>query len=430
MQLYKELESRGLIAQLTDKEIPKILETQIIGVYCGFDPTANSLHLGHLLPLLILRRFQQAGHRVVCVIGGATGLIGDPSGRNSERQMQSKERTKSNADGLKRQVARFLDFEGTNPAILLDNLQWFEKISIVEWLRLVGKHFRISEMLNKKSVELRMDQELGISYTEFSYQTLQSYDFTYLAREHDVLMQIGGSDQYGNICAGIELTRKMSGKKVYGITNPLMTTSTGEKFGKSLGNAIWLDSAKLNPFKFFQYWVQRDDSDVEKFLKSFTFMSIDEINELIRKHNESPENRLAQNRLAIEMTKIVHGSSGLDRAIKATKALFGGDLSEFADDELLEIFNDVPSYTLNINELVDENSIINWLVKLNIFISKSECKRFIKGGGLYINSLRVTDGNSVLYNTFLDTKKVLIIRKGKKQYYLLKISEGGGYIYA
>ncbi len=327
MSILNDLNERGFIAATTDEALDEHLETGSRTIYIGFDPTADSLHLGHLVPIMVLAHLQRAGHKVLMVVGGATGMIGDPSGKSDERNLLTAEQIDHNVAAVREQLARFVSFEGDCPAEIVNNHDWIGPMSFIDWLREVGKFFTINYMVAKESVKQRMASEVGISYTEFSYMTLQAYDFLHLFREKGCTIQGGGNDQWGNITAGTDLIRKAQpGAKVFGVTFPLLTTSRGEKFGKTAGNAVWLDAERTSPYQLYQYWVRSEDADVEKFLKLFTFLSLDEIAAIMAEHNESPERRAAQKALAEHATRLIHGQGGRGqrRAVWWGSVGFGG----------------------------------------------------------------------------------------------------------
>lgn len=418
---YEELKKRDFIDQLTNEEtiIEKLNNGQVT-FYVGFDPTADSLHIGNLLPIMGMAFLQRHGHRPVALVGGATGMIGDPSGRDSERDLLTDEKVKYNSDCIRKQLEKFLDFDGENAAIMTNNFNWFGPMGFIECLRDVGKHFTVNNMIAKESVKRRLnDRDQGISYTEFSYQILQAYDFAYLFANHGCSMQAGGSDQWGNITAGIDLIRKMHRKEAFGITFPLVTTSSGEKFGKSAGNAIWLDPEKTSPYQFYQYWVRTDDRDVEKLLKSFTFIHPDKIGEIISRHNEAPHKREAQKILAAEVTTTVHGEKELEKVLKATEVLFGGSLEGLDDKDLLEIFNDVPSTVVGKEKLRQGISFIDLLVESGLCKSKGEARRMISGGGTYLNNESIKEVEKMVGTADLASESVIILRMGKKKYHLV-----------
>ncbi|HPG35591.1 MAG TPA: tyrosine--tRNA ligase [bacterium] len=421
MSVYNELKDRGFISNVTDPEIEKYLNENKVTVYCGFDPTAESLHVGNLVPLMGLAHFQRHGHKVLPLIGGATGMIGDPSGKSEERNLQSITQVMHNADSIKGQMEKVLHFKGENSAFMVNNYDWTHGMSIIDWLRDIGKHFTLSYMLAKDSVKSRLASENGISYTEFSYMTLQSYDFLYLFRNFGCTMQFGGNDQWGNITAGIELVRRADAGKVFGMTFPLMTTSTGEKFGKSAGNAVWLDPEKTSPYQYYQYWINTTDEDVEKMMKLFTFIDVSEIEKVCGEHKLQPHLRKAQTLLAEEATKILHGEEGLKSAQAASAALFGGDLKGLSEKELKSIFNDVPSTVVPREEIKNGINIADLLVNTNMQPSKGKARNLIQQGGCYINNEKAEDPEFIVNTSSLMHKSMIIIRCGKKNYHLVNV---------
>ncbi|PLX43112.1 MAG: tyrosine--tRNA ligase [Deltaproteobacteria bacterium] len=420
--LYDVLEERGLISQCTDEELRDKLIKEKCTVYIGFDPTADSLHLGSMVPIMVLAHYQRSGHTAIALVGGATGMVGDPSGKSEERNLLTAEQVKENVAGIRKQLSHFLDFDGDNPALLLDNHDWIGPMSFIDWLRDVGKYFNLNVMLGKESVKARLASDAGLSYTEFSYQTMQAYDFLHLFDHHGCTIQGGGSDQWGNITAGIDLIRKARGKSAYGLTSPLITTAKGEKFGKSAGNAIWLDPNRTSPYKYYQYWINTDDRDVERYLKFFTFLPIEEIEEIMRAHEEAPGRREAQRRLAIESTTLVHGQEGLDKALRASQVLFGGEIDGMSDGELSEIFADVPSIEIGRERLNDGIGLIDLLHEAGACKSKGEARRDITGGGIYINNERQGDIERVVTEDDLATETILVLRKGKKNYRMVRFT--------
>jgi len=418
MNLIDELEQRGAIDDVTDrKALEDLLQSSPQRIYIGFDPTADSLHVGSLLPALMLARFQRAGHRPIVLVGGATGMIGDPSGRSSERQLQTIETIQANAEAIRKQLSRFFQFDGDAAAIAVNNYDWTHGVSYLEFLRDVGKHFTVNHMLAKESVRSRLeDREHGISYTEFSYMLLQAYDFLHLFQNDGCRIQGGGSDQWGNITAGIELIRRKTGGQAFGITFPLLTTSSGEKFGKSAGNAVWLDSNRTSPYQFYQYWINTDDRDAERFLKLFTFLSLDEIADIVQ---HPPEQRVAQKRLAVEVTGLVHGPEAVTQAQKASEVLFGGEVAGLSDRDLSEIFADVPSFEI---DLASPVKITEALVRAGAAKSKGEATRLVAGGGVYLNNRRVDGADAQVRSEDRASESMLILRVGKKSYYLGRIS--------
>ncbi|AFM39243.1 tyrosyl-tRNA synthetase [Desulfosporosinus acidiphilus SJ4] len=422
MDLFQDLKDRGLIYQHTDEQaLRKRLASSPITLYCGFDPTADSLHIGSLLPILILKRFQLAGHKPIALVGGGTGLIGDPSGKVSERVLNPKEIVEEWADKIKAQLSRFLDFERKeNPAIIANNYDWLGSLQVIGFLRDIGKNFPLGTMLAKESVETRMSK--GISYTEFSYMILQSYDYMKLNELHGCELQVGGSDQWGNITAGIELIRRTTvdqDKEMYGLTMPLVTKSDGVKFGKTEGGAVWLDPAKTSPYKFYQFWLNTDDRDVVKFLKYFTFLSLAEISALADELEREPEKRKAQRTLAAEVTKLVHGQEALLRAEKITNALFGGGLNGLSASEIEEGLSDVPSAELESPEI----SFVDLLVQAGVVSSKRQARESIENGAIYINDLRYNDLETPVPQLERLDGKYLVVRRGKKNYYLIKFMQ-------
>lgn len=417
MDILQDLEFRGLINQQTDAEgLRELLGKEVVKLYCGFDPTADSLHIGHMLPILILRRFQQAGHQPIALVGGGTGLIGDPSGKKAERQLNEKETVAMFSQRIKEQLSRFLDFEKEeNPAIVANNYDWIGKLDVITFLRDIGKNFGLNYMLAKESVSARL--ETGISFTEFSYMILQSYDFLNLYQTHGCRLQVGGSDQWGNITAGMELIRKSEeDAKVFGLTVPLVTKSDGTKFGKTEGGAIWLDPEKTTPYEFYQFWINTDDRDVVKYLKYFTFLSHDEINELEKQVQEAPEQRAAQKALGAEMTKLVHGEAALEQAIKISAALFSGSVAELTADEIQQGFKDVPSY----EHTGEDISLVDLLVTSKIVSSKRQAREDVSNGAISVNGVREQDVSRVITAADRIEGKFTIIRRGKKKYFLIK----------
>ncbi|MCB5933324.1 tyrosine--tRNA ligase [Caldibacillus thermoamylovorans] len=419
MDLLEDLQYRGLINQITDEGgLKKLLAEESVKLYCGFDPTADSLHIGHLLPILILRRFQLAGHQPIALVGGATGLIGDPSGKKAERTLNAKETVENWVESIKGQLSRFLDFDSKeNPATMANNYDWTGKMDVITFLRDVGKNFGLNYMLAKDTVQSRL--ETGISFTEFSYMILQSLDFLKLYETENCRLQIGGSDQWGNITAGLELIRKKHEEaKAFGLTVPLVTKADGTKFGKTEGNAVWLDPEKTTPYEFYQFWINTDDRDVVNYLKYFTFLSHEEIEELAKATAEQPEKRLAQKALAEDVTKLVHGEAALKQAIRISEALFSGNIKELNGAEIEQGFKDVPSFT----NTEAEANLVELLVAAKISPSKRQAREDIQNGAIYINGDRVTDVQYVLGDSDKIEGKFTIIRRGKKKYYLI-ISE-------
>ncbi len=417
--IIEVLSERGLLEDQTSDVTEFLSEPRV--VYAGFDPSSPSLQVGNLVAVFGLAHFQRCGHRVIALAGGATGLIGDPSGKSSERNLLTVEQVEANLVGVSEELARFLDFENAEaPAKIVNNNDWLSSFSFVEFLRDVGKHFRLGAMLNKESVRTRLESESGMSFAEFSYQLLQSYDFLHLFREEDCRLQIGGSDQWGNITAGIDLIRRLEAAPAHGITFPLVCDSNGQKFGKSEGNAIYLDPARTSCYEFYQFFVRTTDADVVRFLKLFTFLPMPEINELAEQVEAAPEKRAAQKKLAEEMTRTVHGQEGLDVALRASEVLFGGSIEGLGAEDLLAIFADVPSAELAI-ESVTDMTVIDVASVSGLCKSKGEARRLITGGGMYVNNVKVPDALATVQVADLVDGAVLVLRSGKKNFHLIKI---------
>lgn len=421
--VWKELNWRGLIYQSTERELGEKMNKEQFTCYCGFDPTGDSLHVGNLVPLLGLARMQRAGHRPIAVAGGATGLVGDPSGKSDERNLLSREILAANVASIRKQLEHFLDFTpGDYSAKLVDNAEWLDGFNLLDFLRDVGKHFTINEMMSKDSVRNRMEQ--GISYTEFSYMLLQGYDFLHLFRQYNCSLQIGGSDQWGNILAGMELVRRVEHKSAYGLTFPLITNADGQKFGKTAsGTRCWLDPNRTSPYKFYQFFIQVDDRDVVKFLRYFTFLTEEEINDLATKLAEHPEKRDAQKALACALTELVHSKTELERAEAASQALFGGDLASLDKRTLLEVFEEAPSTELPKEYFTTGHFLVDALVEAKIESSKAAARQSIQGGGIYLNNTRITNVKEQLSENNLMHGAYLVVRRGKRNYYLIKLKE-------
>lgn len=420
--LLAELSWRGLIHQCTDQSgLAELLASGPQTVYIGFDPTASSLHVGSMMQLMMLRRFQKAGHRPVALVGGATGMIGDPSGKSEERNLLSPEQLQANVDGVASQMRRFLDFEGEGAALLLNNFQWMQNYSYLDFLREVGKSFPVGAMLGKESVRARLESESGLSYTEFSYMLLQAFDFVQLCKTHGCRIQAGGSDQWGNITAGIDLARRMLGEQVFGITAPLLTTSDGRKMGKTESGAVWLDADRTSPYQFYQYWRNVEDADVMRCIAYLTEVEREEYQELADATENDPGRRVAQNRLAEWMTEFVHGAEGLSAATRASKILFGGEVGAQTDESLGEIFADVPSSEVQRAALEGDGYwVVEALQAAGLVGSGGEARRAIKDGGVYLNNQRLTDDQYRLTTADLASETVMIFRKGKRNYSLLR----------
>lgn len=420
MNIIDELEWRGAINQQTDAEgLRKLTSEKSISLYCGVDPTGDSMHIGHLIPFMMLKRFQMAGHRPVILIGGATGTIGDPSGRTSERTLQTMDQVQKNVDALTAQMKKLFLNEGDTGLRMVNNFDWTHNLTILDFLRDYGKNFSVNTMLAKDIVASRLDS--GISFTEFSYQILQSMDFHHLFKEMDVQLQIGGADQWGNITSGLDLIRKKEGPEAnaFGLTIPLMLKADGTKFGKTAGGAIWLDPNKTTPFEFYQFWANTDDRDVIRYLKFFTFLSKEEIDELETKVKTEPHKREAQLKLAEEMTKFVHSEEALVKAKRITAALFSGDIKSLTADEIEQGFKDMPTF----NASTEPKNIVDWLVDLGIEPSKRQAREDITSGAISINGDKVTDLEMLITADNSFEGKFIIVRKGKKNYSLVKLGE-------
>jgi len=414
------LTQRGFVSQVSDPEMSEKL-TDPVTLYAGFDPTAASLHIGHLLQIMLLAQFQRHGHRPIALIGGATAMIGDPSGKSEERNLLDVETIEQNIAGIRSQLEQFLDFDRSgNGAILVNNADWIGKFSFVEFLRDVGKHFRVGEMMGKESVRRRLQSDVGMSFTEFSYQLLQAYDFLHLNRQRNCTFQVGGDDQWGNIIAGIDLVRRLEGQTVYGLTSPLLMTAGGEKFGKTQAGAVWLDPEKTSPYDFYQYWIRCDDRDVVGLLERMTFLAMEEIADLAELVKTKPEKRQAQAVLAEEVTRMVHGESGVTLARKASEVLFGGEIDGLSDEQLTSIFSDVPSTAIGKDRLSAGIALIDILCETKMCNSRSEAKKLIKAGGAYVNNIRTDNLDEMLTSDSLASETILILRSGKKKYHLVK----------
>ncbi|MBT2292662.1 tyrosine--tRNA ligase [Paenibacillus albidus] len=419
MNIIDELEWRDAINQQTDAEgLRELTNTKAVSLYCGVDPTGDSMHIGHLIPFMVLKRFQLAGHRPVILIGGATGTIGDPSGRQTERSLQTMEQVQENVNALTAQMKKLFMTDGDNQVRMVNNYDWTHTINVIEFLRDYGKNFSINTMLSKDVVSSRLDS--GISFTEFSYQILQSLDYLHLFQHEDVQLQIGGSDQWGNITSGLDLIRKKEGPeaKAFGLTIPLMLKADGTKFGKTAGGAIWLDPKQTTPFEFYQFWANTDDRDVVKYLKYFTFLDKAAIDELAEKVQSEPHKREAQKALAEEMTRFVHGEELLEQAKRITSALFSGDIRSLTADEIEEGFKEMPTFTAD----KGTKNIVEWLVDLGIEPSKRQAREDITKGAISMNGERVSGIELEVTAEHAIGGRFIIIRKGKKNYSLVKLT--------
>ena len=427
MNILDDLQWRGLVNDCTDvPALTQRLATGPLTLYAGFDPTADSLHVGSLVPLLALRRFQLAGHHPIAVAGGATGSIGDPSGKAVERQLLSREALDANIAGVKVQLARLLDFESkSNPARLLDNAAWTAPVSYLDFLRDIGKHFTVNMMVAKESVRARMeDREVGISYTEFSYMLLQAFDFYHLRREANCELQIGGSDQWGNITAGTDLCRKKLGRHVFGLTLPLVTKADGSKFGKSESGNVWLDPRRTSVYKFYQFWINTEDAVVERYLKYFTFLSREEINTLTTEHAARPETRAAQKALAKSITTLLHGEAACAEAMRASEILFGGGLDGISESTFREIIGEVPTKEMERSQLAGAGlPLVEMLVESGLCPSKGQARKDLEGGGIYVNNVREGSAPRMVTEGGLLFGRHLLLRKGKRNYVVITVRD-------
>lgn len=413
--LLEELQWRGLIYQQTDEQgIEDLLNKEQVTLYCGADPTADSLHIGHLLPFMTLRRFQEHGHRPIVLIGGGTGMIGDPSGKSEERVLQTEDQVAKNVEGLSAQMHKLFEFGTDKGAVLVNNRDWLSQISLISFLRDYGKHVGVNYMLGKDSIQSRLEN--GISYTEFTYTILQAIDFGHLNRELNCKIQVGGSDQWGNITSGIELMRRMYGQtEAYGLTIPLVTKSDGKKFGKSESGAVWLDAEKTTPYEFYQFWINQSDEDVIKFLKYFTFLSKEDINHLEQSRDEAPHLREAQKALAENVTEFIHGKEALDDAIRISEALFKGDLKSLSSKDIKAGFKEVPQVEVS----KETTNIIDVLIESGIASSKRQAREDVNNGAIYINGEREQSVDHNLTDEDKFDNEFTIIRRGKKKYFMV-----------
>ena len=423
MRLIEELEWRGLVNQVTHPELGARLEQEPFTFYCGFDPTAESLHIGNLVPIMGMMHFQRHGHRPIVLVGGGTGLIGDPSGKTEERRLQTLENLERHLAGIRAQLERLLTFEGDNAAIMVNNADWLGELRLLDFLRDTGKHFSVNVMLAKESVRARLqDRNHGISYTEFTYSLLQAYDFLHLHDTYGCRLQVGGSDQWGNIVAGMDLTRRLRQSETFGLTFPLVTRADGAKFGKSEQGNVWLDPARTSPYKFYQFWINQADADVSRLLRYYTFLPQEEIVALEAELASAPEKRGAHRRLAEEVTAMIHGKEQLANALKASQAMFGGDLRGLDDATLEDIFSEMPSTQFPREALTNGKPVLDALVESGVFPSRGEARRTFKSGGVYLNNERIAE-DARLSEASLCSERIAVIRKGKKNYHLLKFED-------
>jgi tyrosyl-tRNA synthetase len=423
--LLRHLQELGLVANSSgeEQELEEYLSTGMRTVYCGFDPTADSLHIGNLVPLLALRRFQLSGHQPILLVGGATGMIGDPGGRSTERDLKPRSEVRDYVDKIRLQASQFLDFDcGENSAIVVDNAEWTENLSVIDFLRDIGKHFSINSMINKESVRRRIeDDTVGISYTEFSYMILQSYDFVVLNQRYGCTIQMGGSDQWGNITAGLDLVRRMEGNQAYALTYPLITRSDGAKFGKSTGGAIWLDANKTSPYAFYQFWRNAADEDAVNYLKIFTFLDLEEIQRLQAAMAQDPGMRVPQVRLAEEVTRLVHGDEGLATAVRISEAMFSNTLNVLSEEDLSQLALDgLPSSMVS-----SDVTLVDLLVESGLAltpkgeVTAGQAKKLIKSNAVSVNGVKVQDEGMVLRREDALFERFCIVQKGKKNHHLV-----------
>jgi len=420
MNLFNEFEWRGMLIESTS-DLRDVLAKEKLTAYIGFDPSASSLHVGSLLPVMGLARLQRFGHAPIAIAGGGTGLIGDPSGKTKERQLLTHEQVEENLIGIKEQLSHFLDFNAKeNPARIVNNADWLGPITMMEFLRDVGKHFTVNNLLGKEAINRRLESDEGISFTEFSYPLLQAYDYLVLFDRYQCTLQMGGSDQWGNIIAGIDLIRRLRGAKTHGLVFPLVTTSSGVKFGKTEAGAVWLDPKLTSPYRFYQFWLNTDDRDVITYLKFFTWLTKEEIGELDNSLQTEPEKRRAQRELARHVTAMLHGETALEKAVRASEVLFGKEISGLSVADVFDIFADVPSTEIDKSKL-DGFTIGDALVLAGLAPSKGEAKRLVQGGGVAVNNVRADDARkSISVSEFIDGQ-VLVLRKGAKHYHLIRI---------
>ena len=425
MLILDELDARGLVADVTDRAgLATLLANGAVTFYCGYDPTASSLHVGNLVPLIVQARLQRDGHKPIVLIGGATGMIGDPSGKSVERNLLDDAELESNVAGIRKQLERFLDFSPVpNAAAIVNNADWTRGVGYLEFLRDVGKYLTVNYMMAKESVRARLEGDAGISYTEFSYMLLQAYDFVHLSKAYGCRLQVGGSDQYGNITAGCELSRKMGGAQLFGLTQPLLLDSSGQKMGKtSTGERIWLDPERTSPYAFYQYWLNVADEDAPRFLKLFSSRSLGEIDELVRAHDADRSQRMAQRELARTLTAWVHGEREVGRIEEASRVMFGGSLDGIREDTLTLLAQVVPVVEIRRSDLASGIGIVD-LLSRTVAESKSAARRLVQQGGAYVNNVRVSDLEHKVSTQHLVTQNMLVVRGGRKDYRLVRVTD-------
>ena len=425
MHILDDLEARGLVADSTDRAaLRELLDQQAVPFYVGFDPTGTSLHIGNLVPIMMMARMQRAGHKPIAVVGGATGMIGDPSGKSNERSLLDHESLARNLEAVRGQLGRFLDFsDGPAGAVMANNADWTEQVTFIDFLRDIGKHLTLNYMMAKESVRARLeDREQGISYTEFSYMLLQAFDFVHLARAHGCRLQLGATDQWGNITAGIELWRKLGNQvPLHGLVCPLLLDASGKKMGKTAaGTTVWLDPERTSPYAFYQYLLNVEDTDVDRLLRIFSWRSLDEIGEIVRAHSAAPERRAGQKTLAEDTTRFVHGDDALERALRASQVMFGGSLDNLADRDLEPLLGDVPSTEMERARLEAGVPLIELLAETKLTESRGAARRLLSSGGVYVNNQRVQDAAMTVTVDHLATETMLVLRAGKKSYHILR----------
>jgi len=420
--LVEQLDWRGFIAQLSDPTLREHFLADSRSLYVGFDPTADSLHVGHMVPVMALAHAQKCGHRPVVLVGGGTGLIGDPSGKTAERQLLSKEEVARNCEGIRAQLSRFMDFSGSWGAILVNNADWLLPLGLLDFLRDIGKHFSVNTMIAREAVRRRLeDREQGISFTEFSYALLQSYDFLHLFQHYGCTVQAGGNDQWGNIVAGIDLIRRVCAGQAFGLTFPLLLTATGDKFGKTEAGAVWLDSKRTSPYQMYQFWFNTADADAGRFLRLFTFLERDHIDELAASHAADPGKRSAQTALATEFTRLVHGDSVVRTVQRATSILFGGQDDDIDDATLNLLSAEIPHSSVPIAGSVIDLALLDLLVETGLAESKGAGRRLVEAGGVYVNNRRRADPSARIRQPDLLCGRAVLLRSGKKTYHLVEI---------
>ena len=424
--VIEELRWRGLLHDIIPGTEEQLLKESTAG-YVGFDPTAESLHIGSLVPILVMVHLQRFGHKPVALIGGATGMVGDPTGKSEERNLLDRDTLDRNMAGIRKQLSKFIDFDSNQPnsAVMVNNYDWFREISFLDFIRDTGKHITVNYMMAKDSVKKRLESDNGMSFTEFCYQLMQGYDFYRLYHEQNCKLQFGGSDQWGNIVTGVELLRRKSGKEAFAFTSPLIKKADGNKFGKSEKGNVWIDAARTSPYSFYQFWLNTADEDAERFLKIFTFLTREEITDLAARHKGNEHQRILQNKLAEEVTRFVHSQEDLDFAIEASRILFGNDtenaLRSLTEKQFLQIMEGVPQFSVSQSQLTEQD-LTTILVYGEVFKSKGEARKMITAGGVSLNKAKVLDEGMKIDSSLLLSNKYLLIQKGKKNYFLLTVN--------